>query len=650
MDETGERFIPGTAGSIAVEHQHRYAFAAGLVADAVVLDVACGEGYGAAFLAGSAARVVGVDLDADAVAHAARAYGGIDNLSFEAGDVGGLPFADASFDAVVSFETIEHVGDPRAALAELRRVLKPGGLLVVSTPDREVYTDLLNNRNQFHLAELSAAEFDGALRQHFAHVALCGQAVGLASVIAPAGAAPVAGPDLWWLHGRAPGRAPLPPARPVFLVALCSDAPLEAVSASVLVDGGGSGTGALAALEARGNELAGTLDAVRRQASEDYDGLVRQVAALQADAVERDRLLAGNDRTLREQLRILDERQALIQVQAAQLAEQRAAHLAQERRLADKDRAQAREIDQLTRDVEAARADGLTQAQANHRRELAAWEQEGRARSEAVEREGAERLAAVRSMVAQTEQLVLAFGEVRDEQARALGIRPKTLRQRLVQCVPSSLRRLLRLNGRSGRERRAGAAAQAAALRGAVLLQQCLDQQRDIRELLAAPFAAASAPVEAVAAPVEPAVEQVAESLVEPSLEAPVVEAFDEAPTRVPDPQQDDIRLLEASALFDRLWYAEAYAVEPHEAARHYLDSGFRNGWNPSPLFSTDDYFRRNRDVSLDHNPLVHYLRHGMREARALHAAEGLAVSLADRFWRYGLRGMPDAGATRSRD
>ena len=72
---TGERFVPGCAGEIAYEHWHRYAFARQFVAGKRVLDAACGEGYGSALLASVAASVVGVDIDAPAVAHAAERYG-----------------------------------------------------------------------------------------------------------------------------------------------------------------------------------------------------------------------------------------------------------------------------------------------------------------------------------------------------------------------------------------------------------------------------------------------------------------------------------------------------------------------------------------------------------------------------------------------
>src|SRR5690349_3551922 len=92
---TGERFTPECVGESAYAHWHRYAFARRLAPGKRVLDAACGEGYGAALLAGVAESVVGVDIDGLAVAHAAGRYAGRKNLRYEQGDVTGLPNAAA---------------------------------------------------------------------------------------------------------------------------------------------------------------------------------------------------------------------------------------------------------------------------------------------------------------------------------------------------------------------------------------------------------------------------------------------------------------------------------------------------------------------------------------------------------------------------
>jgi SAM-dependent methyltransferase len=175
MEFTGERFTPECVREIWYEHLHRYAFAATLVDGLQVLDAACGEGYGAALLARSAARVSAVDLSADAVAHARERYGTLENLAFEEADVTRLPFEDDRFDALISFETLEHLEAQDAMLAEFRRVLKPTGFLLISTPDKAVYTDLQGNENPYHVRELYREEFESLLGRHFPAVELLGQ-------------------------------------------------------------------------------------------------------------------------------------------------------------------------------------------------------------------------------------------------------------------------------------------------------------------------------------------------------------------------------------------------------------------------------------------------------------------------------------------
>jgi SAM-dependent methyltransferase len=166
---TGERFLPGVAGEIAYEHCHRYAFARRFVTGARVLDAACGEGYGAALLAGAAASVVGLDIEPHVVAAAAQRYAAHANLRFETASVTKLPLADASVDAIVSFETIEHIGadDQRAMLAEFARVLAPRGRVILSSPNRVEYSEARGYANPFHVKELDRAELALLLDAHF---------------------------------------------------------------------------------------------------------------------------------------------------------------------------------------------------------------------------------------------------------------------------------------------------------------------------------------------------------------------------------------------------------------------------------------------------------------------------------------------------
>ena len=150
---TGERFLPEVRGAIWYEHWHRYAVAAALAAGKRVLDAASGEGYGSFLLARDAASVVGVDVSADAVAHARQRYARA-NLRFEAASVTTLPLPDASIDLVVSFETIEHLTAQAPMLAEFRRVLAPDGVLLISSPNRPVYNEGGGIDNHFHVREL----------------------------------------------------------------------------------------------------------------------------------------------------------------------------------------------------------------------------------------------------------------------------------------------------------------------------------------------------------------------------------------------------------------------------------------------------------------------------------------------------------------
>ena len=164
MENTGERMLPGQADARTFwEHIYRYRFATGFVRGKRVLDIACGEGYGTAALQKSGAlNVIGVDISEEACAHARKKYG----IETRLGSAEAIPLEDASVEVVVSFETIEHVPHPEIFLDECRRVLRPGGSLVISTPNREAYRQMSPN-NTFHCAELSHEEFVGICAKRF---------------------------------------------------------------------------------------------------------------------------------------------------------------------------------------------------------------------------------------------------------------------------------------------------------------------------------------------------------------------------------------------------------------------------------------------------------------------------------------------------
>ena len=109
LEFTGERFVPECTGEIWLEHWHRYLFTAQFVSERRVLDIACGEGYGSNVLAKSASEVVGLDISEEVISHAKGRYSERRNLQFAVASCSLLPFNDASFDIVVSFETIEHI-------------------------------------------------------------------------------------------------------------------------------------------------------------------------------------------------------------------------------------------------------------------------------------------------------------------------------------------------------------------------------------------------------------------------------------------------------------------------------------------------------------------------------------------------------------
>jgi len=161
------------------EHRTRYEWAARLAQGRRVADAACGTGYGAQqLLAGGAVQVDGYDVSVDAIEEARRLHAA-PGARFEVADVTRLPTQDRTYDLFLSFETIEHIQDDIALLREVKRVLKPDGTFLCSTPNRAVTNPGIpitgKPYNPFHVREYTRQDLEGRLREVFPSVTFLGQ-------------------------------------------------------------------------------------------------------------------------------------------------------------------------------------------------------------------------------------------------------------------------------------------------------------------------------------------------------------------------------------------------------------------------------------------------------------------------------------------
>ncbi|BCT91857.1 hypothetical protein LYSHEL_08810 [Lysobacter helvus] len=351
MEFTGERFIPGELGELSLEHWHRYVWCNRAVAGLRVLDVACGEGYGSALLARSAAHVQGVDISADAVRHARERYGAAGRVEFTEASAAALPFADATFDAIISFETIEHIdADLQARMvAELRRVLRPDGFLVLSSPNRAVYSDRRGFHNEFHVRELYFDELDALLAPHFPARHYHAQRMASVSMLVP-----MEGASAAYTAFRADGddvaERTASPGDVKYFMAVCAaraDA-VPTLPASVYDD-------ARIDLYARHEDLA----AWAQQLDQDMARERADFGKLQAEHDERTRWALSLSTELEEHARVAQSRDALIdertrwaQSLEAEVAQERARHAFVKRR--------ALELELELRDVRHALQEGAS--------------------------------------------------------------------------------------------------------------------------------------------------------------------------------------------------------------------------------------------------------------------------------------------------
>lgn len=167
MEFTGERMIPEFSDDITFwEHVYRYRFASTFTRGKRVLDIACGEGYGSAGLLKSGAKsVIGVDVSTEVCDYAKSKY----KIDIRQGSAESIPLPNDSIDVVVSFETIEHVKNPTILVDECARVLSSHGILILSTPNREIYR-ASGRDSTYHCSEFSENELEELLKKKFCKI------------------------------------------------------------------------------------------------------------------------------------------------------------------------------------------------------------------------------------------------------------------------------------------------------------------------------------------------------------------------------------------------------------------------------------------------------------------------------------------------
>ena len=305
---------------IYAEHVVRYLFASRFVRGRRVLDLGSGVGYGSDMLkSAGATEVIGIDRSREAVAYGLEhhAHFAPDYLM---ADAESLPVRDQQFDVVVSFETLEHVGDHRRMLAEAKRVMRPGGLLILSTPNKGIYMD----GNPFHTKEFTLTELEEDLTARFEHVGVFAQDNWIMSAILSPSAMervdkPIDG-DLKVF--KTAGR---PAAQTLYLVSLCSDVPLPKISQQVAVT-----------------------DIVEmRRYVEEIDRLTAGIHRLGKDVVERDAALLQRDALIAEKDGALAQRDALLTEKDAALAKTEADLAERESLLAQRDESLGQVTEQL---------------------------------------------------------------------------------------------------------------------------------------------------------------------------------------------------------------------------------------------------------------------------------------------------------------
>lgn len=287
-EPTGERFIPEIMGGelIDAEHQLRYRFALAHVRGKRVLDAGCGVGWGSKLLVeAGAAAVVGVDISSEAIEDCRRR---VPEAEFRMGDLQDLPCETDAFDIIVCFEALEHTSDTSRTLDELRRVLAPGGMLFVSSPNPRVYPA----GNPFHLHEMPPEELHAAVTERFQNVRIFRQHQFISSLLYPDAQQDSGKGEAPSFTSRVHPVAPIDPGHDPYSVAVASDADLpeltlwQTLAPSTQLDNLGA--------------LAASLAEERETIHGDHERIVAERSVLTAELERAHQQLRDADVALRE--------------------------------------------------------------------------------------------------------------------------------------------------------------------------------------------------------------------------------------------------------------------------------------------------------------------------------------------------------------
>ena len=319
---TGERmYLEEDNAQLSLEHLHRYSLAAKYCKGKRVLDAACGSGYGSVILSQIAEKTIGIDIDKEVV-DTNQGRLGNDKLCFKCASIDDLPFEDNSFDVVVSFETIEHVKAEvqDRFLMEVKRVLTPTGLLIISTPDKKFYSDFTGIKNPFHIKEFYRIEFEEKLAEFFkSHVLKRQQTYPISLICGDEFKFAVYKYD-YFKKDCVAAEAVLDNMRFDYLISICSDSNIPMIESSFCIDeqmsvfGAFRGNGAqnaanvylpqIKSLELQAVELNNSNHAIAM----DRD---RAISERNAIAVDRDRAISERNAIAADRDRAISERNAI---------------------------------------------------------------------------------------------------------------------------------------------------------------------------------------------------------------------------------------------------------------------------------------------------------------------------------------------------